>query len=322
MIEHALLLIGRMHKGGPETAGAAQKELAEWRDRSATHAEAVRAAQQLWDATDGSALVNSVPVPRSQAATNPARRRVVGLLGVGGLAALLVAGGGWYWQQPVYTLGLATGHSQMLERTLPDGTQLSLAARTQGAIVYYRDRREVRLVDGEIRFQVTPDAQRPFTVATDWGRVRVLGTTFSVSARDSGMRVAVSEGRVGVWPARGDRTPADLAGEPAAILQGGEAIESDGQRLGPPMAIQPDSVGAWRQGWLVFDNTPLPEALARWNDYLQRPVRLGASAELNLLRLSGSFPLRNPQAFLAGLPDILPVRILQIPGGAATIEMR
>ncbi|MDM0131697.1 FecR family protein [Variovorax arabinosiphilus] len=322
MIEHALLLIGRTHKGQPETARAAQTELAAWRDRSATHADAVRAAQQLWEATDGSALVNSVPVPRSPAPTNLTRRRVVGLLGASGLAALLAAGGGWYWQQPVYTLSLATGHSQMLERTLPDGTQLSLAARTQGSIVYYRDRREVRLVDGEIRFQVTPDAERPFSVATDWGRVRVLGTTFSVRARENGMRVAVSEGRVGVWPGRADRMLVDLAGEPAAVLQGGEAIESDGQRLGPPMAIQPDSVGAWRHGWLVFDNTPLPEALARWNDYLQRPVRLGGSAELNMLRLSGSFPLRNPQAFLAGLPDILPVRIVQIPGGAATIEMR
>lgn len=322
MIEHALVLIGRMHKGQPEAAHAAQTELAQWRDRDATHADAVRAAQQLWDATDGSALADSIPLPRSPAATEPMRRRVVGLLGVGSLAALLAAGGGWYWQQPVYTLAVATGHSQMLERTLPDGTQLSLAARTRGSIAYYRDRREVQLAEGEIRFQVTPDARRPFTVATEWGRVRVLGTTFSVSARENRMRVAVSEGRVGVWPARAGRTPDDLAGEPAAVLQGGEAIESDGQAIGKPMSVQPDSVGAWRQGWLVFDNTPLPEALARWNDYLQRPVRLGTSPELSTLRLSGSFPLRNPQAFLAGLPDMLPVRVVHTPGGAATIEMR
>jgi transmembrane sensor len=322
MIEHALLLIGRMHKGQPEAARAAQTELAHWRDSDATRAEAVRAAQQLWDATDGSALADSVPVPRSQAGMDPARRRVVGLLGIGGLTALLAVGGGWYWQQPLYTLAVATGHAQMLERTLPDGTQLSLAARTRGSIVYYRNRREVQLVDGEIRFQVAPDVERPFTVATEWGRVRVLGTTFSVSARENRMRVAVSEGRVGVWPASAGRTPDDLASEPTAVLQGGEAIESDGQAIGKPMSVQPDSVGAWRQGWLVFDNTPLPEALARWNDYLQRPVRLGASAQLNTLRLSGSFPLRNPQAFLAGLPDILPVRVVHTPAGTATIEMR
>ena len=89
MIEHALLLIGRMHKGQPEAARAAQRELAQWRDSDAIHAEAVRAAQQLWDATDGSALADSVPVPRGQPGMDPARRRVVGLLGVGGLTALL-----------------------------------------------------------------------------------------------------------------------------------------------------------------------------------------------------------------------------------------
>lgn len=323
MIAHALLLIGRIHKAQPEAARAAQAELAQWRDTDASHADAVRAAQQLWDATNASALADSVPLPRSQAGTDRTRRRVVGLLGVGGLAALLASGAGWYWQQPVYTVALATGHSQMLERTLPDGTQLSLAARTRAAIVYYRDRREVRLEAGEIRFQVTPDAERPFTVATEWGRVRVLGTTFSVSAREHRMRVAVSQGRVGVWPSRAGTTPIDMAGEPAVVLQGGEAIESDGQGMGRPMPVQPDAVGAWRQGWLVFDNTPLPEALARWNDYLQRSLRLGASPQLETLRLSGSFPLRNPQAFLTGLPDILPVRVVHAPGGgAATIEMR
>jgi transmembrane sensor len=316
MIAQALLLIGRMHKAQPEAARAAQAELAQWRDTDATHADAVRAAQQLWDATNGSALADSVALPRSQAKTDRTRRRVAGLLGVGGLAALLAAGGGWYWQQPVYSVALATGHAQLLERTLPDGTRLSLAARTRGSIVYYRDRREVRLDAGEIRFQVAPDAERPFTVATDWGHVRVLGTTFSVSARDNRMRVAVSEGRVGVWPT------GDTAGEPAAVIQRGEAIESDGQRMGPPVSIAPDAVGAWRHGWLVFDNTPLPEALARWNDYLQRPLRLGASPQLDALRLSGSFPVRNPQAFLAGLPDILPVRVVHAPGGAATVEMR
>jgi len=316
MIAHALLLIGRMHKAQPEVARAAAAELAQWRGTDAAHADAVRAAEQLWDATNGSALADSVPLPRSQAATDRTRRRVAGLLGVGGLAALLVAGGGWYWRQPVYSVALATGHSQMLEKTLPDGTRLSLAARTRGSIAYYRDRREVRLDEGEIRFEVTPDAERPFTVATRWGHARVLGTTFTVSARENRMRVAVAEGRVGVWP-----TP-DAAGEPAAVAQRGEAIESDGQRLGPARPVEPDAVGAWRQGWLVFDNTPLPEALARWNDYLQRPVRLGASPQLDTLRLSGSFPLRNPQAFLAGLPDILPVRVVHAPGGAATVEMR
>jgi transmembrane sensor len=40
------------------------------------------------------------------------------------------------------------------------------------------------------------------------------------------------------------------------------------------------------------------------------------------LRLSGSFPLRQPQAFLTGLPDMLPVRVLRNGAGDVSVELR
>lgn len=316
LVEHALLLIGRMHKAGSEAAHAAGDELARWRDADPAHAAAAETAQALWDGTDGSSLRDSVPLPPSQANIQRTRRRVAGLLGVGGLVAALASGGHWYWQQPVYQLALHTEQAQLVSRTLPDGTQLDLAARTRATVTYYRDRREVRLDAGEVRFAVRRDTDKPFTVGTDWGRVRVLGTTFSVSAREGRMQVAVAEGRVAVWPAA-------VNGPPPMVLSAGEAVQVDAQGLGARGTVQASDVGAWRQGWLVFDNTLLPEAVARWNDYLRQPLRLGDSPSLQTLRLSGSFPLRDPQSFLDGLPDILPVRVVRAPGTENTrIEHR
>lgn len=322
LVEHALLLIGRMHKARSETAQAARQELARWREADPAHAAAAEAAQALWDGTDGSSLRDSVPLPRSHADTQRTRRRVAGLLGVAGLVAAIAGGGRWYWQQPVYSLALHTDQAQMLARTLPDGTQLDLAARTTATVTYYRDRREVRLDAGEVRFEVRHDADKPFSVHTGWGRVRVLGTTFSVTARDGQMRVAVAEGRVAVWPAS-----AGADGPPPMVLGAGEAVQTEsrgtGIGLGARGTVQASDVGAWRQGWLVFDNTRLPEAIDRWNDYLRQPLRLGESPSLQTLRLSGSFPLRDPQSFLDGLPDILPVRVVRAPGDAtAVIERR
>jgi transmembrane sensor len=320
-IEHALLLIGRIHKAQPEAAQAAREALARWRSIDDAHTQAAEQAQRLWDAADGSALQGRVPLPPFQAGAQQARRRAIGLLGGGGIAALMA--GGMYWQrhQPLHEIVLATGHAQQLGHTLPDGTRLVLGARTTARIAYYRDRREVALEAGDIHFQVAADASRPFTVATGGGRVRVLGTVFSVSVHGGRMHVAVAEGRVAVWAGQGDVAPAANK-HPAATLGAGERIEADGLGLGPRGTVPASDVGAWRDGWLVFDDTPLPEALARWNDYLQHPLRLGVSPALRGLRISGSFPLRKPQTFLDGLPGMLPVRVVHGVAGIVTIEAR
>lgn len=229
---------------------------------------------------------------------------------------MLWTGGRWYWQQPVYKLALQTGHAQQRDMRLPDGSEISLAPHTRTRIVMYRDRREVRLEQGQMRFRVAQDIERPFTVTTEWGRVRVLGTVFSVGARGGQMRVEVAEGRVAVWPA-------DHVAEPPPVsLTAGDAIEADQVGLGTPSRVPTDSVAAWRNGWLVFHNTPLYQVLAQWNDYLARPLLLGSHPRLQQLRLSGSFPLRQPQAFLAGLPDMLPVRIQRNATGDVTVELR
>jgi transmembrane sensor len=229
---------------------------------------------------------------------------------------MLWAGGRWYWQQPVFELALHTKHAQQREMRLPDGSEISLAPHTRTRIVMYHDRREVLLDKGEMRFRVAQDMDRPFTVVTPWGHVRVLGTVFSVSARAGQMRVEVAEGRVAVWPADHMATP------PPVTLLAGDAIEADQGGLGAPLRVPTDSVAAWRNGWLVFNNTPLYQVLGQWNDYLARPLLLGSHPRLKQLRLSGSFPLRQPQAFLAGLPDMLPVRVQRNNTGDVTVELR
>lgn len=321
LVEAALLLVGRMHCGEPDSAQAARQALEQWRSGPPEQRAALQAAERLWHATDGRWLQAEVPAP-ARHDPRRARRNTLGLLGVGGLAGLLWAGGRWYGQQPVYELALQTVQGQQRDQSLPDGSEISLAAQARVRITLYRDRREVRLLQGTLRLRVAQDADRPFTVVTDWGRVRVLGTVFSVSAGQDQMRVEVAEGRVAVWPAHGDGAAAGPADEPPVTLTLGQAIEADRHGLGPLSQVPADSVGAWRKGWLVFHDLPLDRVLAQWNDYLQRPWRLGSHPRLRQLRLTGSFPLRQPQTFLAGLPDMLPVRVVRSAEGDVTVELR
>ena len=318
-VEQALLLVGRLHKGSVEQAQAARLELQRWRQSEPARARAVELAEHLWNMTDGSALRTSMPVPGG-ASSVASRRKAVGLLG---MAALIAGGaaGRWYWQQPIYRLALDTARAEVSEQTLPDGTVLNLAPRTIVAVSYHRHRRELRLEQGEVRLVVHHDADRPFTVTTAWGRVRVLGTTFSVSAREGGMRVAVAQGRVAVWSADGARAAVDEGKAPGAVLTAGQAIQTlEGHGLGERTNVQVHEIGAWRQGWLVFDNLPLPEVINLWNDYLPQPIQLGASPALRQMRLTGSFPLREPRSFLDGLPHMLAVRVNQLPDGRVEID--
>lgn len=321
MVEAALLLVGRVHRGEPDTAFAAEQELARWRAGPPERQAALETAERLWSGTDGSFLQASVPLPRRRD-PGRTRRNVLGLFGASGLAALMWGGGRWVWRQPVFQSSMQTGHGEQRKASLPDGSDIHLAPHTQTRIVLYRDRREVHLAQGEMRFDVNSDPDRPFTVSTDWGSVRVLGTAFSVRARDGQMRVEVAEGRVGVWPKNLAGTPAGPDDTPPIVLTAGQSIDTNDQGLGSRKAVPADSVGAWRNGWLVFDDTPLEQVLAQWNDYLPTPLRLGAHPRLKQLRLSGSFPLRQSNAFLMGLPDMLPVQVMRNARGEVVIDLK
>ena len=319
LVERALLLVGRIHRGEVDAAQAARLELARWRERSPAHAEAAATAQLIWNATAADGLRQQVPLPPS-AAQSRRRRRMTGALGAAGLAVLSGLGAHWYSRQPQIRLALRTGHAQTLAHALPDGGAIDLAANTELLIAYYGDRRIVELSRGEARLEVGPDPDRPFTVQTRWGRVRVLGTVFAVAAFDRHMQVAVAQGQVAVW-AGGTGVQAGSSTAPVT-LQAGQAVQADDQGLGQPVPVDPGDMAPWRQGWLIFRNTPLPEAVARWNDYLAQPLTLAEASRLQALRVTGSYRLNQPQAFIDSLPAMLPVRVNRSAAGGAEIRPR
>lgn len=305
MVAFALSLIGRQHHGEPDDALAARDEFARWRQADARHECAARTALDYWRATAAEELQGRIDVPdRGAASAVRTRRRALRVLGLAGAVVLLGAGGRWAWRLPTDEIALRTERGRLLGRDLPDGSSVSLAANTQGVVRYFRDRREVALAHGEMRFDVQRDASRPFVVSTEWGRVEVRGTVFSVSSREGGMRVAVAQGRVAVFAAAHG-----TAGNGDLVLGAGQAVVIDRDGVHAPSATRPDSVGAWRDGWLVFEGTPLPDAIAQWNDYLPQPIRLQDAAALASQRLSGTFPVRTPEAFLRNLPDMLAVTV-------------
>ena len=207
---------------------------------------------------------------------------------------------------------LATPVAQRQALTLADGTHVELNARTALVVELKADERRVRLAGGEAFFHVSKDAARPFFVETPAGSVRVTGTQFNVRAEDAGqLEVTVLEGSVSVRP--GDATAAQ------ALHAGDQLVSAAGRVLVTPLSA--GAVGdalAWREGQVVFNGTPLREALARFGRYHARS--LTATDEAARQRVGGRYSLDDLNGFLSDLETALPVRVARGTDGAIRVD--
>ena len=226
---------------------------------------------------------------------------------------------GWdHWRsQPIFTKTYATERGQRLNIDLPDGSTLELDAATRAEVRLYRQRREVRLVDGQAMFTVHADSEKPFDVLAGEMRVTVVGTRFSVRHTRVGLDagntvVAVESGHVRV--ARVSGTPPAGGNEPSGSasqveLLAGQGVTADETgRLQPVISMAPDSVAAWRKGRISFDDTPLAQAVAEFERYGNTGLVVHDPA-VGALRVGGSFDLRRIGTFAQALPQLLPVRL-------------
>jgi transmembrane sensor len=289
------------------------------------------------------------PAPRASAQETPApatvRRpdRREWLLGWGrlapqaafaGLVAMAVGSGwlGWgHWQrQPIFTQSFATARGQQLAATLPEGSRVHLDTATSLDVALYRQRREVRLPQGQALFDVKPDPERPFHVLAGSLRITVLGTRFSVRHTQNGLdagrvSVVVLEGHVRVARTSADGAQAGAGQEFTATgaefveLTAGQSVMADAQgSLAAVAANTPGTALAWRDGRVVLNDVPLGDALAEFERYVDTGLSI-RDPVVAALRLNGSFDLRQLQAFKRALPQALPVRLVMSADGKTEI---
>jgi transmembrane sensor len=159
------------------------------------------------------------------------------------------------------------------QRTLDDGSIVTLNRGAEIAVHYSNDERRIELRRGEVLFEVAKNASRPFIVAAEGVDVRAVGTAFKVRLDRSAVEVLVTEGQVGVSSgesAAGDRMPLQLAA-------GERTVVSLLQPVAPSVtAVPPEEIAssvAWQPRLLEFNNTPLVTIVAEFNR-ANAPIRL------------------------------------------------
>lgn len=278
------------------------------------------------------------PVVRPRRPASPGRRAwMVGIRrffpqAATAVAAVALVSGSWvgwdHWRsQPTFVKSYATERGQRLDIQLPDGSTLQLDAATQAEVRLYRERREVRLVEGQALFGVHADPQRHFDVLAGAARITVVGTRFSVRYTRAGLDagktvVAVESGRVRVsrMGSYGEVEAHDAAGR--VELTAGQAVTADETgRLQPVVRVAPDGIADWRHGRISFNDTPLAEALAELERYGETGLVVRDPA-VGALRLGGSFDVRQAGTFAQALPSLLPVRLERRNGVVEIIGLR
>ena len=205
-------------------------------------------------------------------------------------------------ETPDFRSGYSTKVGQMAQFTLPDGSVIDLNTGSEVQVSYSAGERNLTLVRGEAVFTVSKDAQRPFIVAAGQNRVVALGTVFSVRKTDSEAQVTLIEGRVRV-----DRTGAAGSGK-SAQLTPGEQLNILPDRQFAISKAELSQVASWREGRLVFENTPLRDVLDEFNRYSNEKHVL-RDEELGSFLVSGTFRIKSSEHFAATLEAGFPILV-------------
>lgn len=293
---------------GSPTAGAADRRgWQDWCDADVRHREAWRRVEAISAAFGRLPTADPVGARRvldaaslRQVSRRRAARMLVALGGAGALAWAVVERDRWApWQGEHRT---ATGERR--EFALADGGRVWLNTDSAIDIDYTRDWRRIRLHRGEILIRTAGDADpapRPFVVDTAEGRIRALGTRFSVHQQDGATRVNVFEGRVELRPRRSEAAPGLVATGQQGVMTAADTL---------PLAPAEAARQAWSRGLLLAENVRLADVLADLSRH--RPGYLGCTAAVADLRLVGAYDLADTDRVLAALEATLPVRVRRI----------
>lgn len=153
---------------------------------------------------------------------------------------------------------------------LPDGSNVELKQSTKLRISYTETSRNVFLYQGEAYFEVSSDPVRPFVVHSMMGKVRAVGTAFSVKKSNDLMEVWVVEGKVNVMNSVQETDSLTEMDDGISLVEGQKAINalSDGVIEVAIVNVSPQEVNAqlsWKNHLIEFDSAPLYEIVAEFN---------------------------------------------------------
>jgi transmembrane sensor len=183
---------------------------------------------------------------------------------------------------------------------LEDGSHITIDTGSCIEVDVRADERRIDLIRGDAFFEVAKDPARPFVVSVDRTRVVAVGTQFYVERDDKGLIVLVTEGKVRLE--RPTESPHEVAAGSEARLNTTEV------RISHPTDMEVEEMLEWRNGYLLFRDTALVEAVAKFNRYTHKRMLI-EDPSIAGIRIGGHFRLDDVQGFLWLLKSGFPINV-------------
>lgn len=288
----AAVWIARLH--GPERSEATVSGWRDWFGAHPDHKLAWEVVSDKWNKSHDLpvGLVNALALVRSDSIRRRFRPMLTAIAAAAASVVLVCTA--LYLGKGVVTT--AVGEQKTLN--LPDGTRIELNTASRLVLAYDENTRVVELKSGEAYFSVAHE-HRPFVVRVGNRKVIAVGTSFTVrrdpSAADS-VTVTLIEGKVALVPLSAENILPEMPLTDVTILTAGERAQVRNNasiRLDTPPI---DRVTGWMRGQLIFDHTPLVDAVAELNRYGATTLSIG-SPETGRIEVSGTFRVGDSLSF-------------------------
>lgn len=293
-----------------EATEADMRALKQWCARSPAHAQAFAEANLLWDSLG--MAVNSPEALPSSADTRHSRRWFLG-----GAIAASVASAGYLavrppmelWPSPVeLAADYRTRTAERREIAMGDGVTVELNTRSSLNLLQKANARQIELVSGEAAISVPQQLPMTFTVLAGGGAVRATDAQFNVRCETARAVVTCHRGQIVL----------DYAGRSVGLREGQQASYADGV-VGAPAAVDPAAVMAWRNGQLVFRQTPLTEVVDEANRYRNGRIIL-ANQALGRRPVEARIPIARIDDLIALVREAYGARVTSLPGGIVVLS--
>ncbi len=259
---------------------------------SMSHKQAQRVMKELWDQVKnypeleeelsgkmyGNILSTlekqGAPIGSKDAKIRKLAKRRRQLLSLSTAAVVLILMGitGWFWTRSSHETILTTEYAEQQTHTLPDGSTVVLNANS--TLRYEQNwgasRDRIIWLEGEAFFAVEkkPVSGQKFKVITGDLTVEVLGTSFNVNSRHAQTRVYLEEGKIALALKHQEgqtmMEPGDLVSYSAADQRIITSNKKESQNLHT----------SWKNGVLVFDDTPLRDVLLKIEEMYGIEIKL------------------------------------------------
>lgn len=294
------------------TSGEATKDdlqaLRDWRAQSPLHADAFAQACRFWKT-----IKPAVAAVAWQEGGRPlsflrGRRPITRRVFLGGgiaVAAAAVTAIVYPSAAPSFSSLVAdyrTGKGEQRRLTIGEGVSVEMNTETSLNVPSSRHGKEIELIQGETAITAAVSPQEPLTVIASQGRITASDATFNVLCTGSTTQITCLAGLVQVW----HRQRTATVGPDQQLSYDDHAVEA-------AITVDPAVVTAWRQGQLIFHNTPLGHVIEEVNRYRRGRI-IVTNSDLSKRLVTAQFKLEQLGDVVTQIHQVFGAHVHFFPG--------